>query len=144
MTVGPIVWAVPSRRVILGLLAVLVLLAVGVAVGRRESNHETARQLAGIDAVRAAVGPLDSKALDAWRDDGMLACLDYASGPVPYALQLCFDRSGRLVEAVDRRGPQPVYWSIAYRPALARFSVGPNGFVNLAHHAGVPKSRLGR
>jgi hypothetical protein len=121
-----------------------VILAVGIVAGRHEGRTENARQLAGIDAVRAAVGSLNSKALDAWRDDGLLACLDYASGQVPYALQLCFDRGGRLLEAVDRRGPQPVYWSVAYRPALAHLSVGPNGFADIAHLAGVPKSRLGR
>ena len=144
MSAGPIAWARRARRALLGLLAILVILVFGLAAGRRESRNETARQLAGIDAVRAAVGPLAATRINAWRNDGRLVCLDYPSNGAPYALQLCFDRGGRLVEAVDRRGPQPVYWSVAYRPALARFTLGPQGFADIARRSGVPKSRLGQ
>jgi hypothetical protein len=45
--------------------------------------------------------------------------MSYRANGNAYALQLCFDRVGRLVETVDRRATVPKYASLTWDPALA-------------------------
>lgn len=112
------------------ILAIAAVTSVGLAalvvVGRHERTHEYARQLARIEAVRRLVGDsIDSPKLNAFRADPGFLCLFYASGKRFFALELCYDPQGRLIESVDRRGVVPVYGSIAYRPELAPVTVPP-------------------
>ena len=79
------------------------MLAALVGVGRWERSRNARDQLRGMERVRALVGPLDSRSLSGYRVQAGFDCLVYRSGRNPFALELCFDRAGRLVEAIDRR-----------------------------------------
>lgn len=97
-------------------VALLALLLVGV--GRWERSRHADEQNAGIARVRAAVGPLDSS-LSGFRFLARFQCLVYSRGRNRFALELCVDRSGRVVEAIDRRSGETKYWSLREEPELA-------------------------
>ena len=69
-------------------------------------------------------GRIDVTSLSGWRY-GPPNCLAYHDKIQLFAYQLCFDQQGRLVEAVDRRGPQPVYYSLEYEPSLSPIRFSP-------------------
>jgi hypothetical protein len=46
-------------------------------------------------------------------------CLEYRMGDNVYAVELCWDKEGRLVEGVDRRGRIPVFYSLQAHPTAA-------------------------
>jgi hypothetical protein len=56
-----------------------------------------------MERTRALVGPLAQPALSGYRIESAFDCLVYKRGPDPFALELCVDPSGRLVETIDRR-----------------------------------------
>lgn len=82
---------------------VAVALAVVAGVGRWERGGEISAQINGMRRVRALVGPLDQRALTGYRVQPGFDCLVYRRGSNPFALELCAQRNGRLVEAIDRR-----------------------------------------
>jgi hypothetical protein len=113
------------RRWILAAIGAAALLAVLVAVGRRERGADFRSQNRGIERVRAAVGPLDSPSLYGYRVLPAFDCLVYKRGQNPLALELCADGAGRVVEAVDRRGGRHRYYSLHGDAAAARVSLPP-------------------
>src|SRR5207302_5844593 len=90
------------RRAVQGVTAILIL-AVLVGVGRWERSRNAHDQIRGMERVRALVGQLDARSLSGYRIQPAFDCLTYRRGANPFALELCFDRTGRLVEAIDRR-----------------------------------------
>jgi hypothetical protein len=108
-----------TRRVWALGLAALVLLAVFVPVGRWEERRAAHKEVAGMRTVLTAVGgDIVSPTLSGYRY-GPPDCLAYHDRVMLLALQLCFDPQGRLIEAVDRRPDQPVYYSVEYKPSLS-------------------------
>jgi hypothetical protein len=106
-----------------GLVVVAALL---VAVGRRERSGWVDRENGAIARIRAAVGPLDNPSLDAFREHYDFRCLAWRRGGTVYALELCFDGSGRVIEALDRRAqPRLVYGSLRAEPSAARTRIDP-------------------
>jgi hypothetical protein len=107
-------------------IGVVVLALLLVVIGRHERSHEQAATSAGIARVRAAIGPSLSKP---GPDDYVLepgrSCLLYGVGDRTYALELCFDPSGRIVEAVDRRGTTSKFYSLVEEPGAARLHANP-------------------
>jgi hypothetical protein len=96
--------------------ASLVLAAVLIPVGRWERSHRAHEQVRGLRKVLSAVGPLDQPSLDAFRHLQRFDCLIYKRGGNPFALELCVDHSGRLVEAIDRTSGKPKIWSLRDDP----------------------------
>jgi hypothetical protein len=108
------------RRALLVGAAVLIATPLLVAVGRRERSHWTAKENAGIAALRAAVGPnLDSSRLVGFRLSYTFDCLLYTDGKAVYGEELCFDPSGRIVEAIDRRTTTSIFWTLRMSPQSA-------------------------
>ncbi|MDQ5821472.1 MAG: hypothetical protein M3540_08535 [Actinomycetota bacterium] len=112
-----------SRRVALWLVGALAVSAVLVVVGRWERSHRAADQSRGMRQVARAIGPLDSPSLDAFRVLGNFDCLLYRRGTNPFALELCVDRSGRVVEAIDRHGGKVRVWSLRDDPTRSAVRV---------------------
>lgn len=98
-------WRVSNvrRPMVIGLALAIVVLGLLVPVGRWERARAARDELAGMRRTLALVGPLASPSLSGYRILPGLDCLTYRRGSNPFALELCFDPSGRLVETVDRR-----------------------------------------
>jgi hypothetical protein len=111
------------RRIAPWVAGALVVAALLVALGRWERSHRADGQSRGMRDVARAVGPLDSPSLDAFRVLGAFDCLLYKRGPNPFALELCVDRSGRVVEAIDRRGGKVRVWSLRDDPTRSSVRV---------------------
>jgi hypothetical protein len=106
------------RRLALIGAGVVVSAIVIVVVGRFERRSEQRRNLNGIALVRSLVGAQIGKP-DNYRVSPGLYCLLYGEGGRSFALELCDDQYGRLVEAVDRRGTLPVFYSLTSEPGIA-------------------------
>jgi hypothetical protein len=93
----------------------------------------------------AAVGELDDKSLDAYRVDidFEFDCLLYRRGSDKFALELCFDRSGRLAEAIDRRSGKPKIASLREHPQASTIRVPRSEVVRLLKRLGAPAPRGG-
>ena len=87
-------------------------LAVLVAVGTREREHRADQESAGMRAVLDEVGSLDSPDLRGFRIFVNFECLVYKRGRNDFALELCVDDQGRVVEAIDRRDGTAEVWSL--------------------------------
>lgn len=102
---------------------ILALLVVGV--GRWERNRAARAANAEMRHVFDLVGTsLTSRKISGYRL-GSPDCLAYEVKPVPYALQLCMDAEGRLVETVDRRAGKPVYASLMWQQSLSTLRFRP-------------------
>jgi hypothetical protein len=110
------------RRILLA-AAVLALAAALLVVGRWERRQQVDGQIRGLERIAAAVGPLDQASLTGYRVEAAFDCLVYRRGRNPYALELCFDRAGRLVEAIDRRTARPHYYSLRAEPSASTVRV---------------------
>lgn len=117
----------PQRLFVFGCASVLVCISV-IALGRWEEQHSARVEVARMQRVLTAVGPLATAQVTGYRIDNP-RCLAYSTPENRFGLQLCFDPVGRLVETVDRRGAQPVYASLNYQPSLSTIRF-PIGFVN--------------
>jgi hypothetical protein len=101
-----------------GVVALLVLVAL-VGVGRWEGSRETTREINGFHIVQRLIGPLDSPTLSGFRVFPSFDCLTYRRGANPFALELCVDHVGRVVEAIDRRQVTRRIWSLRYHPSAS-------------------------
>jgi hypothetical protein len=111
---------------LVGGAAVVVLLLALIPLGRWENRRHVDHELAGIRSVLAAIGPLDTAKPDAYRKNVWVPpidCLLYGRGSNPYALEICFDGAGRVVEGYDRRGTSPKIWSIKEQPSKSTIDV---------------------
>jgi hypothetical protein len=93
----------------------------------------------------AAVGALDNSTLTAYRIDidSRFDCLIYKRGSNRLALELCFDRQGRLVETIDRRSGSPKISSLREDPAASTIHVPRAEVVRLLKRLGAPEPRGG-
>jgi hypothetical protein len=98
--------------------AVIIALVLGalVVVGRWERSREIAAEVKGLHRISALVRPLDQRTLTGYRVQSSFDCLVYRRGANPFALELCADRSGRLVEAIDRRSEHRRIYSLRAEP----------------------------
>jgi hypothetical protein len=122
-----------TRRIVTVVAAVAASVAALAALARWEERHAGRTEVAGMRAVFDAVGGVDSPTLVGYRF-GPPICLAYRRDSFNFALQLCFDSSGRLVETVDRRGDEPVYSSVTWKPSLSPIHVDPSTIASVLPH----------
>jgi hypothetical protein len=119
-------------------IAIVVAAVALVVIGRWERSRHIDDEVRGLRGVRAAVGPLDSPSLDSYRVSLVpFDCLLYRRGSNRYALELCIDEDGRLVEAFDRRNGFHV-WSLREEPTASTIRVDRQEVDRLLHKLGVP------
>jgi hypothetical protein len=112
-----------TRRIaLLGAVGIVALAAALVAIGRWEQARSARSEMREMRVVLAAVGDLTRRRPTGYRI-GPPDCLAYATPKNLYGLQICFDRSGRVVETVDRRATRPKYASLVYDPSLSTIRV---------------------
>lgn len=131
-----------TRRLAAAAVAVVAGLALLVAAGRRERDVRAERQVEGMRAVVEAVGALDDASLHGFRVLPSFDCLVYRRGANPYALELCADDEGRVLEAIDRRGAERRIWSLRDDPAHAELRVDRPRLDELLSRLGVPDRLL--
>jgi hypothetical protein len=117
----------------------LVVLAALVAIGRWERSGWVRTQVQGMERIRTAIGPLDSPTLIGYRVLPGFDCLVYRRGQNPYALELCVDGAGRVVQAIDRRGDR-VYYSLQAEPTASTLRVDPRTAKRLLRKMGAFRS----
>ena len=120
-----------SRAVAVWFAVVLVAAVALVAVARWERASHADRENAGIERVQATVGELDSPTLEGFRFLGDFQCLIYGRDGRTFALELCVDWDGRVVESIDRRGGDVEIWSLREDPENARVRVDRSRFEKL-------------
>lgn len=93
----------------------------------------------------ALVGRLDNPSLNEYRIDidFKFDCLLYGRGANRAALELCFDRSGRVVETVDRRSSSPKFASLREDPKASTIRFDRAEVVRLLKRLGAPAPRGG-
>lgn len=126
-------------RWLLGGGALVVVLAVLAGVGRWEHGRWVRGQVAGMERIRAAIGPLDSRSLVGYRVLPAFDCLVYRRGANPYALELCVDGAGRVVQAIDRRGVR-TYYSLQSDPTASTFRVDRGEVTRLLRMMHAPRA----
>lgn len=131
-----------SRAAIAATVAGLLILLALIPVGRWERGERADEQIAGMRTVLAAVGKLDNPSLSAFRVLTNFRCLLYKRGKNPFALELCADREGRLVEAIDRRSGTPEFWSLRDDPTRSTIRLDRCGVDRLLRRMGVPERFL--
>jgi hypothetical protein len=97
--------------------------AAVIVAGDRPRRRRPLRALAPGDARGARlpdrqrlIGPLDSSSLSGFRVFPSFDCLTYKRGANVFALELCVDHAGRVVEAIDRRSFDRRIWSLRFDP----------------------------
>ncbi len=85
-------------------LATGVVAVVLVAVGRLEGDRRAESAVAGMARTKTAIGTLESPSLSGYRVLEDFDCLVYRRETNPFALELCIDGDGRVVETIERRG----------------------------------------
>jgi hypothetical protein len=130
---------VTGRRVGAAVLAAIALAALLVALGRWERGRRAEEQISGMRRVLAAVGPLDSPTLKAFRYLTSFQCLLYERNGNPVALELCVDPEGRLVEAIDRRAGDPEIASLRDDPTRSTIRLDRDEVDRLLMLQGVPR-----
>jgi hypothetical protein len=103
--------------------AAIIVLALLVLVGRHERTRHAQSENRKIERIRRLVGPLDSPSLDAFRLLPQFSCLLYERDGNRFALELCVDGKGRVLEAIDRRGRTPRIASLREDPSRATVRV---------------------
>jgi hypothetical protein len=102
------------------LVAAAVVAVVALAlVGRWEQGRWVDAQLRGMERVVHLVGPLDQRSLVGFRVLPQFDCLVYRRGAELLAFELCVDRSGHLIEAIDRLGGARIYYDLESDPGAA-------------------------
>lgn len=111
-------WALIGAGVVVAALVV-------VAIGRHERATERRYTLQGIANVRALIGNRIGKP-DDYRVGSGLSCLIYPDHGRVFALELCIDAQGRVVEAADRRGSVSRFYTVVEEPAVADERLDPS------------------
>ena len=114
----------------MGVAAALVAALAIVAIGRWERSRHADDENAGIERVYAAVGDLGGPTLAGFRMLADFQCLIYRRDGRAFALELCVDWDGHVVEAIDRRGEAEI-WSLREDPARARVRIDRARFEQL-------------
>lgn len=113
-----------ARRAALVLAGAVVAVLVLAVLGRHERATANSHEENGI---RATAALTDGRKPSAYRLTAFADCLLYPVQGDPYALELCFDRRGRLIEAIDRHTRSHTrISSVRYHPSLSPIRRDPH------------------
>jgi hypothetical protein len=127
------------RRAVLVALVVLVAL---IPIGAWERERRADGESAGMRAVLEELGPLDSQDLHGFRIFANFDCLVYERGRNDFALEVCVDDDGRVIEAIDRRDGKAEVWSLRDDPSRSGVVVDRAEVNRLLRRMNVPDEYL--
>jgi hypothetical protein len=127
------------RRIVL--IAAVVLIAL-IPIGAWERERRADGESAGMRTVLEEVGQLDTEDLRGFRIFANFECLVYGRGRNDFALELCVDDSGRVVEAIDRRDGTAEVWSLRDDPSRSEVVVDRSEVNRLLRRMNVPDDYL--
>jgi hypothetical protein len=130
-----------SRPLVTGVAAAGLLLAALVLLGRWEGERRVESESRDMEETRMVIGPLDSPTLAGYRVLSDLDCLVYRRGDNPFALELCVDGDGRVVETIDRRRFERRIGSLTDDPGASRVRVDRAVVDELLRRMGAPCCR---
>lgn len=125
-----------TRRLAVGAAVLLVVLGALVPLGRWERGRAAREETVGMRRTLVLVGPLDSPSLSGFRVFPAFDCLTYRRGTDPFALELCFDHAGRLIETIDRRTAARHISSLRADPTRSTIRFDPAAIRRLLHEMG--------
>jgi hypothetical protein len=108
-----------SRNTIRAVALVGAGIALLAVAGRVEAARHARAENRDLRVIVAAIGPLDNPSLDAYRVLSAFDCLLYKRAANPFALEVCVDDDGRVVEAIDRRGTEPSVATLREDPSAS-------------------------
>jgi hypothetical protein len=115
------------KRAALVVVVAAAALAVLAAAGRAERAHWIHTQRDGMNDVVQTIGGrfLVRTVSDVWDNNERpgISCVRYSYGGDPYAMQLCFDQRGRMVEAYDERSGAVEIYDLHEEPAESRLRI---------------------
>lgn len=111
------------RRRTLVVVVVVVAFAALVAAANWERESRAESQSDGMRRVLADIGPLDGPELRGFRILANFQCLVYERGRNDFAIELCVDAEGRVVETIDRRDRRSEVWSLRDDPTRSTVRV---------------------
>jgi hypothetical protein len=111
------------RMLLAGVLIAVGVLVVAALAGRWEKESWVDAEQRGMERVVHLVGPLDQRSLIGFRVLPQFDCLVYRRGTELLALELCVDRTGHLIEAIDRRGGARRYYDLESDPGVASIRI---------------------
>lgn len=118
-----------ARRTMVAVVGAVVLLALLAGLGRWERERWISAQNEKIGEIVGLIGPnyLVRTITDFWdeREWRRVHCLRYWYGGDPYALQVCFDERGRLIEAYDERSGTIEIADLGAEPTAAKYGIEP-------------------
>jgi hypothetical protein len=126
------------RRVVVALCVLVALVPIGAWERERRADDESA----GMRTVLEEVGPLDSKDLRGFRIFANFDCLVYERGRNDFALELCVDDDGRVIEAIDRRDGTAEVSSLRDDPSRSEVVVDRAEVNRLLRRMNVPDEYL--
>ena len=124
------------------MLVALVVLVALVPIGAWERERRADDESTGMRSVLQRVGPLDSPELRGFRIFANFECLVYERGRNDFALELCVDDRGRVVEAIDRRDGTAEVWSLREDPSRSEVVVDRAEVNRLLRRMNVPEAYL--
>jgi hypothetical protein len=131
----------PSRATILWGVSAVFAVVLAVVVGRAEGVWQGRVQNDAFGRLLAAVGGEHPRAPVAYRLTPGFSCLLWPVGRDPYAIELCFDPKGRVVEAIDRRRALRRYWTLRFDPGRSDVRLGVGDLVLLFRSLGATGAR---
>lgn len=129
---------VELRTLAAGAIVLVVVLGALVPLGRWERARAAREEMAGMRRTLAVVGRLDAPSLSGFRVFPSFDCLTYRRGSNPFALELCFDHTGRLIETIDRRTSIRRISSLRAEPTESTIRFDPDVVSGLLRKMGAP------
>jgi len=127
-----------SRRFAFLAAAAFVLASALVGTGRWERSHRADVQNRGIRRLVDEIGPIAKSDPDYFRYLPQFQCLLYRRGTARFALEVCADADGRVLEAIDRRGDTRI-WSLRDDPTRATVRIDRAALDRWLRRLGLPE-----
>jgi hypothetical protein len=129
------------RRILIVAVVLIACAAAVVAAGRWEMHRFEASEGARMQAVWQEVARSRPAA---YRIAAPVDCLDYARGKDLFALEVCFDSAGRLVDVIDRRDlANSKRWSLRFDAGASPLTVAPSRLIKIFESLGALRGYAG-